>query len=102
MKKIVFVAAAGLFLAGGIAGATGQSGEALFKQHCAVCHVNGGNIVNPQKTLSKKDRETNNVKSVQDILKKVRNPGPGMTPFDKKTLPDKDARKIAEYILKTF
>jgi len=102
MKKIVFAAAAGLLLAGGIAGAADPSGEALFKQHCAVCHVNGGNIINPQKTLSKKDRMANNVKSAEDILKKVRNPGPGMTQFDKKTLSDKDARKIAEYILKTF
>jgi len=25
-----------------------------------------------------------------------------MTPFDEKTVPDKDAQKIAEYILKTF
>jgi len=102
MKKTVVAVAASLFLGGGIAGAAEQSGEALFKQHCAVCHVNGGNIINPQKTLSKKDRQANNVKSVEDILKKVRNPGPGMTQFDTKALPDKDARKIAEYILKTF
>jgi cytochrome c6 len=78
------------------------SGEELFKTNCAVCHPDGGNIVNPQKTLHKKDREQNNVKSAADIMKKMRNPGPGMTTFDKATLPDKDAKKIAEYILKTF
>jgi cytochrome c6 len=32
----------------------------------------------------------------------MRNPGPGMTKFDEKTLPQKDAKAIAEYIHKTF
>jgi cytochrome c6 len=79
-----------------------QSGEALFKQHCAVCHPDGGNNVNPQKTLHKKDREANGVKTAADIIGKMRNPGPGMTKFDETTLPDKDAQAIAEYELKTF
>ena len=79
-----------------------KSGEELFKTHCAVCHPDGGNIVNPQKTLHKKDREQNNVKGAEDIMKKMRTPGPGMTTFDKVTIPDEDAKEIAEYILKTF
>jgi cytochrome c6 len=32
----------------------------------------------------------------------MRKPGPGMTQFDKKTVPDKEANAIAVYILKTF
>ncbi len=108
MKKIVM----GMTLVMGMCGlaiminadamAAQPSGEALFKQHCAVCHVNGGNIVNPQKTLHKKDRDANNVKTVNDIIGRMRNPGPGMTQFDEKTISSKDARSIAEYILKTF
>lgn len=77
-------------------------GEALFKQHCSPCHADGGNAINPQKTLHKKDREANGVKSASDIVSKMRNPGPGMTKFDEKTLPDSDAKEIAEYVLKTF
>ena len=79
-----------------------KKGEALFKQHCSACHSGGGNIVNPQKTLHKKDREANGVKTASDIVGKMRNPGPGMTKFDEKTIPDKDAKEIAEYVLKTF
>ncbi len=79
-----------------------KSGEALFKQHCAVCHPDGGNIANPQKSLHKKDREANGVNTAADIIAKMRNPGPGMTTFDEKMLPDKDAQAIAEYELKTF
>jgi len=80
----------------------GRSGEALFKQHCAVCHPDGSNIINPQKTLHKKDLEAHNIRKPADIIKKMRKPGPGMTRFDKKTIPDFKARKIAEYILETF
>jgi cytochrome c6 len=80
----------------------GKSGEELFKENCAVCHPDGGNIINPKKTLHKKDREANNVKSAADIMGKMRNPGEGMTQFDKNTISDKDAGKIAKYILKTF
>lgn len=79
-----------------------NAGEVKFKQHCAVCHPDGGNIVNSKKTLHKKDRDANNVKTEADILKLVRKPGPGMTPFDVKTLSDKDAGEIAKYIIKTF
>ena len=90
------------FAAPGFAKGKVTSGEELFKKHCAVCHPDGGNIVNPKKTLHKKDREANNIKKPEDILKNMRKPGPGMTPFDKTTIPDEDAKKIADYILKTF
>ena len=79
-----------------------KSGEELFEANCASCHPKGRNIVNPMKTLHKKDRDANNVKTPQDIINKMRNPGPGMTQFDKTTISDKDAKKIAEYIIKTF
>lgn len=82
--------------------AKGKSGEEMFKEHCTICHPDGGNIVNPQKALHKKDLAKSGIKKPADIVMKMRNPGPGMTKFDKKTIPDKDAKKIAEYILKTF
>jgi cytochrome c6 len=73
-----------------------------FEEHCAVCHPNGGNIVNPKKTLSKMDREANGIKSAKDIVKNMRKPGPGMTAFDAKAISDKEAKAIADYVLKTF
>jgi cytochrome c6 len=82
--------------------ADGKTGETLFKQHCASCHPDGGNIINPKKTLTKKDREANGIKSKDDIVKFMRKPGPGMTSFDDKILSDKAAKEIAEFILKTF
>lgn len=88
--------------AGGTVFAAGHPGETLFKQHCAVCHPDGGNIINPQKTLHKKSREANKIKTADDIINTMRNPGPGMSRFDKKTVPDKEARQIADYIITTF
>jgi cytochrome c6 len=82
--------------------ADGKSGEALFKEHCALCHPDGSNIVNPKKTLHKKDLDANNIKSKDDIVKIMRKPGPGMNTFDAKIISDKDAKEIAEYVLKTF
>jgi len=79
-----------------------SAGAKLFQQHCAACHPNGGNIIKPAMTLHKKDRDANGVKTAKDIVGKMRNPGPGMTRFDAKTISDKDANEIAEYILQAF
>ena len=101
---VLFAIAAGsmgVMIGEGIAVAV-PSGEALFKQHCAVCHVDGGNIINPKKTLHKADRDANAIKSADAIIKIMRNPGPGMTKFDEKTIPGSEAKLIADYILKTF
>ncbi len=78
------------------------SGEELFKKHCSACHPDGGNVVNPKKSLSRKDREKHGMKDASSLVKSMRNPGPGMARFDKNTLPDKDAKAVADYILKTF
>lgn len=82
---------------------TGLTGEQLFAQHCAVCHPNGGNTITPAKTLSKKgmaDRGT--VKSADDVVKVMRNPGPGMNKFDETMISNDDAKKIGEYVMATF
>jgi cytochrome c6 len=81
---------------------TAGSGEALFKQHCSACHPDGGNIINPKKTLQAKALTASGITKPADIVKIMRNPGPGMTKFDETTLPDKDAAAIAEYILAKF
>lgn len=78
------------------------SGENLFKQHCTSCHAEGGNIIKPDKTLSRKDREKHGVKSSKDIIKLMRKPGVGMTVFDRKDVSDKEAKAIADYVVKTF
>jgi mono/diheme cytochrome c family protein len=79
-----------------------KTGEELFKQMCAACHLDGGNTVNPKKTLHGKTLVTNNITKPEDIVKIMRNPGTGMNKFDEATLPEKEAMAIAEYVLNTF
>ncbi len=109
MRRLFFILFLAVFILGTVAFAFAKEeasevsrGEKLFIANCKVCHPDGGNIVNPKKTLHKADREANGVTKVEDVIKRMRNPGPGMTKFDEKNYPDKDARAIAEYVLKTF
>ena len=106
-KQIVATSAAALFACLfyfhiPVQAAKVSPGEQAFVKNCAVCHANGGNIINPAKPINKKALETQGMKKPADIVGKMRNHGPGMTRFDEKTIPDKEARAIAEYILKTF
>jgi cytochrome c6 len=82
--------------------ATANAGEKLFTQQCAVCHPQGGNIINPRKTLSKKILAANNIKTEADIIKIMRNAAAGMTKFDAAAIADEDAKMIARYIMGTF
>jgi cytochrome c6 len=99
----VILLTAGLFALTAHAAVADQvDGKKEFAEHCASCHVNGGNIVNPAKTLKKADLDKNGVKSWQDIVAKMRNPGPGMQKFDTKDVSDQEAQAIAEYVLTAF
>ncbi len=80
----------------------GKTGAALFKQRCASCHPNGGNVFKAEKTLHKAVLSANNLANADALVKYVRKPGQGMPKFSERSLPDPEARKIAEYVLKTF
>ncbi|GFE62043.1 c-type cytochrome [Geobacter sp. AOG2] len=79
-----------------------EKGKAAFLQNCIACHADGGNEVNPEKTFSRTDLARNNIHTPSDIVRIMRNPGPGMLKFDAATLPDEEAHAIAVYIFATF
>jgi mono/diheme cytochrome c family protein len=79
-----------------------RSGENLFKLHCQPCHPAGGNVINPMKTLYKKDLDANNIKTADDIIRVMRSGALGMMKFDEKSFSDKDSLSIADYILQNF
>ena len=81
---------------------TGLTGEQLFKQYCAACHPDGGNTINPKKGVHAKELAGRNITTSEDIVKVMRNPGPGMNKFDEATISDNDAKKIGDYMLATF
>jgi cytochrome c6 len=79
-----------------------RDGEALFKQYCASCHPNGGNVSDPKRALYGSILKSKHISTPEDIVRIMRNPQSRMIRFDPSTLPDRDARAIADYILKTF
>lgn len=79
-----------------------QSGEALFRQFCHNCHPDGGNVSDPERTLHGSALRKNHITTPEDIVRIMRNPRSRMIRFDAETIPDKDARTIAEYVLTTF
>jgi cytochrome c6 len=80
-----------------------RTGAEMFKQYCEVCHPAGGNTINPKKTLSAKGMaERSKITKPEDVVRVMRNPGPGMNKFDEATISDDDAKKIGEYVLATF
>lgn len=79
-----------------------RRGAELFKERCSPCHPGGGNTINPRKTLHKGVLADHGILDARDIVKVMRNPGPGMPPFDESALPHADAVLVAEYILATF
>ena len=107
MKQILTTSVAGLFACLFCFHIPAQAvkaspGEEAFVKHCAVCHANGGNIVNAAKPINRKALAATGIKTPADVVRQMRNPGPGMTRFDEKAISDREARAIAEYILKTF
>ncbi len=82
--------------------ATGNDGQALFQQYCAVCHPGGGNIINPRKTLDQAILAANGITTAGDIVVLMRQPGPGMTRFDENLISDHDAARIAGFILQAY
>jgi cytochrome c6 len=89
----------------------GKSGAELFSHFCVECHPDGGNLLDPKKTLRKADREVNNIMTAEDIINKIWNVGPfamhpesrlTMKRFNPATIPYEDALAIANYIKETF
>ena len=87
---------------GGSGRDSGMSGEALFMVHCSGCHSGGVNVKYPQKSLDRMTLAANGITTPNQIIQLMRHPGRGMKTFDRETISDADAGKVAEYVLATF
>lgn len=94
-RVLMSVIIAGMSLLAAASFAAGSKGEALYKEKCASCHPDGGNIMNPKETLK-------GIKNAGKITKQIRKGGGGMPAFDSKSISDADAKVLADYIMKTF
>jgi mono/diheme cytochrome c family protein len=46
-----------------------QRGGVLFQNHCAGCHLNGGNVIRRNKTLKRQDLLREGVKGAADVAR---------------------------------
>ncbi len=78
-----------------------QQGERLYAAHCAACHPNGGNVINPKLPVLNSPK----LKDVDTFIKFNRNPispegAPGGMPaFPKDKLSDNELKQIYEYLM---
>lgn len=73
-------------------------GGQIFANNCASCHIGGGNVVNPGKTLKQADLTANQRDTVEAIITKVSKGGGGMSAFAGR-LKEEDITDVAAYVL---
>ena len=73
-------------------------GAVAFEQHCAGCHINGGNIIRRGKNLKLKTLERHDIATVEAIAAIARDGQGQMSGYAEALGPDGD-RLVAEWIL---
>ncbi|HFD11102.1 MAG TPA: c-type cytochrome [Crenotrichaceae bacterium] len=74
------------------------SANEVFTKYCSSCHNNGGNLMNPKKTLSQKDLAANGVDNAGSISALITNGKPPMPAFGK-DLSDEEIAGVAKFVL---
>ena len=74
-----------------------DSGKDLFKNHCAGCHINGGNIIRRSKNLKISSLKHNGVDNTKAIAKIARE-GIGIMDGYKDQLGDNGDQVVAKWI----
>jgi cytochrome c6 len=77
---------------------TNVSANEVFEKYCSSCHSNGGNIMNPEKTLSQDHLTKNGVDNVGSISTLVTTGKAPMPAFGKQ-LSDEEVAEVAKYVL---
>ena len=78
--------------------AASGDGAVLFEQHCAGCHLNGGNIIRRGKTLKMKALQRYDIASVEAIAAIARE-GRGQMSGYGDVLGEAGDQQVAEWIL---
>lgn len=81
-----------------------EAGLVIFESKCAACHADGGNVINPGKTLSAQALEKNKYSTQEAVVNLVRN-GKGQMPKYQGAIPaisrldDQQLEDVAAYVL---
>ncbi len=73
-------------------------GEQVFKAICAACHIGGGNVIQPAKTLKKSALEKYAMLDLNEIITQVTNGKNAMPAFRDRLTPEQ-INDVATYVL---
>ena len=75
-----------------------QMGEQLFETNCMGCHINGKNLIIPEKNLQKETLKNNGMDTVDSLMYQITNGKNGMPAFGGR-LTENQIETIAYYVL---
>lgn len=96
--------AAAICLLNGELPASAATGPEIFETKCAACHANGGNVLNPMKTLDAKVLAANKYDEQAAIVELVRN-GKGQMPKYQGAIPkisrlsDEEIEAVSTFVI---
>ena len=102
-KKNIFIFLLSWFLTSffnfkSVEGSPLKTGQQLFNENCAVCHLGGNNIIIPEKNLKKEALEENGMNSITSISYQILNGKNGMPAFGGR-LNEVEIETIAMYVI---
>lgn len=74
------------------------NGSKIFSANCVACHIGGGNVILPTKTLSKADLEKNGKNSLEEVITQVTKGKSAMPAFGGR-LSAQQIEDVATYVL---
>ena len=77
---------------------TKEEGKILFSQNCIACHMNGINVILPEKNLKFESLKANGMDNSKSIEYQIRNGKNGMPAFGGR-LKNEEIEKLASYII---
>jgi cytochrome c6 len=95
---VVSIALMSTFMARPALAGDTATGAKVFSANCAACHMNGGNAVNPAKTLKKEALAQYGKDTVEAIVAQVTN-GKNAMPAFKGRLSADQIESVAMYVL---
>jgi cytochrome c6 len=75
-----------------------EEGKKIFFSNCNVCHINGKNIIIPEKNLYEETLKNNGLNNIKAISYEILNGKNGMPAFGGR-LTEKEINNVANYVL---
>ena len=77
-----------------------EEGKTLFSQHCMACHMNGINVILPEKNLKIEALKANGMDNPKSIQYQIQNGKNGMPAFGGR-LNNEEIEKLSFYVIQS-